>query len=311
MFETTDTNPPETPSEKRTRLRNNIGVVLCTVQKNGAYSSPEAQIELAGDVNAPAIQFDFRDRTLDEIKGFATLLLDYRHLNPYSSISIHGDTPDFNDTDLTIRNFERIKEELRFLQDIVGDSYTVHPPLISSIVFKHLPVEVQNGLIENYAHVFIEAIEEAVAHNNKFCISIENMPHGAKDGLFGQTIEELLLLIKKVREDLPRHGISEDIAKNYIGITLDINNALNDVDTVDYRLILRRWFRGLGDNIKVIYVNAPTSVTPIFIDKYNLSIELAARYCPNAHIMLKSKQDAETTIKIYRASKDITDEDLG
>lgn len=310
MFETNDANLPESPSEKRTRLKNNIGVVLCTFQKNGTYSSPESQIELAGQINAPAIQFDFRDRTLEEIKSFASLLLDYRHTNPYSSISIHGDTPDFSDVDLTIKNYERIREELRFLQDIVGDSYTVHPPLISSLVFKHLPEEVQNGLIENYAHVFIEAIEEAVAHNNNFCISIENMPHGSSEGLFGQNIDELTLLLKKVREDLPRHGISEDFAKKYIGITLDINNALNDVETIDYRPILRRWFKGLGDNIKVIYVNAPSSVTPIFIDKYNLAIELAARYCPNAHIMLKSKQNAETTLKIYRSSKDITDEDI-
>jgi hypothetical protein len=309
MFETNDINLHESPSEKRLRIKNNIGVVLCTVQKNGRYSSPENQIDLAGEINAPAIQFDFRDRTLEEIKGFASMLLDYRHLNPYSSISIHGDTPDFNDTDLTIKNYERIREELRFLQDIVGESYTVHPPLITSLVFKHLPPEIQNGLIENYAHVFIEAIEEAVAHDNKLCISIENMAHGGPEDLFGQTIDELLLLIKKVREDLPRHGISEEIAKNYIGITLDVNNALNDVEAIDYRLILRRWFRGLGDNIKIVYVNTPSNVTAVFMDKYNLAIELAARYSPNARIMLKSKQDNETTKRIYRASKDITEDD--
>ena len=310
MFETNDINLHETPAEKRARLRNNIGVVLCTVQKNGTYSSPESQIELAGEINAPAIQFDFRDRTLEEIKGFASLLLDYRNLNPYSSISIHGDTPDFSDTDLTVLNYERIREELRFLQDIVGDSYTVHPPLISSLVFKHLPEDVQNGLIENYAHVFVEAIKEAVEHNNKFCISIENMPHGSSDDLFGQSIEELLLLIKKIREDLPRHGISEEIAKNYIGITLDINNALNDVEIVDYRLILRRWFRGLGENIKVVYVNVPSNLTAIFVDKYNLAIEFTARYSPHAHIMLKSKHNSETTIRIYKASKEFTEEDV-
>ncbi len=310
MFETNNTNHAETPAEKRTRLRNNIGVVLCTVQKNGTYSSPENQVKLAGEIDAPAVQFDFRDRTLEEIKGFASLLLDYRNLNPYSSISIHGDTPDFNDEDLTLKNYERIREELRFLQDIVGESYTVHPPLITSLVFKHLPPEIQNGLIENYAHVFIEAIEEAIAHDNKFCISIENMPHGSSEDLFGQTIEELLLLIRKIREDLPRHGISEEIAKNYIGITLDINNALNDVETIDYRLMLRRWFRGLGENIKVVYVNVPSNVTVIFVDKYNLALELAARYSPNARIMLKSKHNAETTVRVYKASKEFTDEDI-
>lgn len=294
--------------EKRNRLKNNIGVVLCTIQKDGTYNHHEEQIQLAKDLNSPSIQFDFRERTMNEIGSFATNIIEYRNENLHTSISIHGDTPELDETNLQIKNHDRVREELRFLQDISGESYTIHPPNITSQIFKSIPKEVQTKIVENYTRVFTDAIKEAITHNNKFHINIENMPHGASGDLFGQSADEILLLLKSVREDLHLHGIDTEMAHAYTGVALDINHVLHDVETIDYRVVLRRWFRALGENVKVVYINTPTNLVESFINRYNLTLELSARYCPRARIMLKSRKDSETTLAIFERVKHLDDE---
>ncbi len=304
-FESPQQNNEVEQAERRRHLKENFGVVLCTKQKNGGTPSIEDQARLAEEMGLPAVQFDFRNRSLEELEQARKVLHEYRSKYPESTIDIHGDSPQINEQDLSMKTAERTITELELLQEVGGAAYTVHPPSINSKVFTGLPQEKRELIIGNYCEVFIKAIVEAIKNNKQLNIAIENMPVRGDEGAYGQTIEEIMSLIKKIQSELQKQGIDIETANKYIGVTLDVNHALHGAEGKDNLAVLENWFKGLGEYLRVIHLYTPSEAKEEFVDKYKTTIDLAAKYSPHAQIFLESKQNPEITKKVYAAAKEI------
>jgi endonuclease IV len=296
----------KTYRERREILRTGFGVALCTKIKEGGTASFENQVKLAEEMNLSAVQFDFRNRDDEEIEQSKTALSNYRKAHHDVALSMHGETSKIDETNLDFKNKQRTFGEIEFLQEISGESYTVHPPSINQKVFKELPDDARNRIIKNYSDMFAQVIKKAFGGEKKFSIAIENMPVKGNGGAWGQSIEDILLLLKKVEQSIIEQGVDPLIAHGYVGATLDVNHALHDANPKDYRNILESWFKGLGDYLKVVHLYAPSSNGEEFEEKYELCLELASQFNPNAKIFMESKQNPEVTKELYNSAKQIS-----
>lgn len=303
-------NPNEgTPEQyivqSREKIREMFGVAISTLQKDGGTTSLSDQVEVASTMEIPAIQFDFRNRTIEEIQEGLEALLQYRSAHPDVVISIHGDTPKIDETDISIQNHDRLLEELKIVQELIGESYTVHPPSVQSKLFESLSPEVRATVIDRYAAIFCGAITAAYAQGKKFSVAIENMSAQGEEGAWGQKVEDILFLIQKIEKELIAQGVDPIAAHEYVGATLDVNHALYEVNVPDYQTILETWFKGLGDYLKVIHLYTPSALNTKFSEKYRLCLDLAAQYSPHARLLMESKQDTSVTTKVYAAARQI------
>lgn len=295
--------PSEKSLERRKMLLEGLGIVLCTKQKDGGFATFEDQIKLSEDLNLPSVQFDFRNREDDEFEKGLELIRLYKQTHPETVVSIHGETPKINESDLSIKNTKRIDEELNFIKEIGGESYTVHPPSINSKLFDSLPPETKDSIIENYCSIFIDAIKAQSAKNDRFSVAIENMPTKGEDGSWGQKIEEIISLIKNIEARLLQESFNPTEAKSHVGATLDINHALHGANREDYEHILESWFKGLGEYLRVIHVYTPSQADDSFNDKMMLSLKFALQFNPNARLFVESKQNPASTKEIYTRVK--------
>ena len=301
-------NDEEKNAERLEKLKEGFGVTLCAKQKDGEIIPLEDQIELAEKMDTSSVQFDFRNRTDEEIDRSAENLIKYRQEHPDMNLSIHGETPQIEAATLKLRNSDRTAKELILVQDLASESYTVHPPSINSKLFSGLPQETKDEIVGNYCSIFTEAIEKAVAAKKSFSLAIENMPNKGDEGSWGQTVDDIMLLIRKIESTLVSKGIDPTTAREYVGATLDINHALHDTETENYGDVLKSWFEGLGDYLKVIHLQAPSSIDRKFTEKCILSLELAARFNSNARLFMESKRNPETTEEIYKKSREFMSE---
>ena len=291
--------------ERRRELKDNFGIALSTRQKEGENMSLENQVEVAGQLELPSVQFDLRNRTTDEIHQALEALHTYKELHSFGHISIHGETPRIDESNLSFKNKDRITGELYLVQELLGESYTVHPPAINAKMFSGLPQDVQEKIIDNYSSIFVEAIQKAVVDKKKFSLAIENMPNKGDEGAWGQTVEDVLFLIKKIESTLVEQGIDPDLAHEYVGATLDVNHALHGVEPKDAKAVLESWFKNLGEYLKVVHLHTPSSPSESFVTKYEWALEFASQYNPRARLFMESKQDAQITTDIYRAAKEV------
>ncbi len=291
--------------EKREKLKEGFGVVLCTKMKEGGTASIETQTKLAEEMNLSAVQFDFRNRTDKEIEQSKVMLADYKKTHPDVAISIHGETPKINEADLSFKNKNRTLREIGFLQQLSGESYTVHPPSISQKLFKELSDDARSQIIENYSGIFVQAVKSASGSESKFSLGIENMPVKGEDGSWGQNVEDILMLVKRIEQDIVEQGIDFKIAHEYVGATLDISHALHGADPKEYKNILESWFKKLGDYLRIIHLYTPSNPNEEFNEKYRLCLDLASQFNPNARLFMESKQSPEITKELYNSTKQI------
>ncbi len=294
-------------SERKERLRDGLGLVLCTRQKDAENAPLDQQVGLAHEMHLPAVQFDLRNRTDEEVMSSLDRLKSFREQNAESSISMHGETPKIDHSTLEISNGERIKKELELTRSLGGESHTIHPPNVSSGVFEHAPEEVRRTVVENYARLFTQSLKASIDDGTDFSIAIENMPTKGSDGAWGQSPEELELLISTVSEVVSSElGIGTEEVLEHVGMTFDINHALHGVeDEKAADFILGEWFARLGKHIRVVHVYMPSGETDSFAHKYKKSIELAALHAPHGRIFLESKNGADSTRQIYASAKEI------
>lgn len=300
MFESPIEQIPQYPNaERREKLRQGFGLVLCTRQKDESLAVLSDQIETAETIRPAAVQFDFRNRSIQEIREAQDTLVGLRDSLPGMDLSIHGESPKIDEGTLSIKNSDRIQEELDVLMLVNGESYTVHPPSVSEEKFKQAPAHVRETVVRNYADTFSSAIVKAIGEDKKFSIAIENMPVKGPDGTWGQQVEDVLALIGAVESSLVEQGVDIDIAREYVGATLDVNHALHTIEAHQYERVLRPWFEQLQDRLRVVHLYMPAEYGVDLEEKYKLTLNLASEYCPEARIFIESKRDKETTKNIY------------
>ena len=154
--------------------------------------------------------------------------------------------------------------------------------------------------------MFAQVIKKAFDGEKKFSIAIENMPVKGNGGAWGQSIEDILLLLKKVEQSIIEQGVDPLVAHGYVGATLDVNHALHGADQKDYKNILESWFKGLGDYLKVVHLYTPSSIGEELKEKYKLCLEFASQFNPNARLLMESKQSPEVTKELYNSAKQIS-----
>jgi hypothetical protein len=83
MFESPQEVIPQHPNaESREKLRQGFGLVLCTRQKDESLAVLSDQIETAETIRPAAVQFDFRNREIEEIRESQAALCALRNKLP-------------------------------------------------------------------------------------------------------------------------------------------------------------------------------------------------------------------------------------
>lgn len=300
-----DQNLHEGATERREQLKEGLGVTLCTKQKAGDSAVLTDQIAIAEEMQVPAVQFDFRDRTIEEIQAAKEALIKYRESNPSVALSIHGKNPEIDPATLDFTTKERTQTELELFQELSGESYTVHPPAVKAKVFAEAPAEMREKVIDNYAVMFASAAKKAFDAGQKFTLGVENMPAKGMEGSWGQTPEDILMLVQKVEQTIVVQGVDPVSAKGFVGATLDINHALRGAEPEAYAGILEQWFSSLGEHLRVVHLYAPSEPGREFEQKHKLSLDLASQFSPHARLFIESKQDANTTKQLYTAARQV------
>jgi hypothetical protein len=252
-----------------------------------------------------SVQFDFRNRGVEEIDAALGELVEFHKRNPDMIILIHGSTSEIDESSLAMKNAERLLRELSILQEIDGSLCTVHPPHINTKMFSGLEESVGKAIIINYLALYVGSIQKAIIGGKTLTVAIENMPTKGEEGAWGQNPEELMLLITEMEKLMLALGLEQSTVKKSIGITLDINHALHGYEGDKYGMVLEPWFMKFRDYIKVIHMYVPSGESPSFIKKQETALSLATRFCPNAKIFMESKQDEATTATLYSRAKGI------
>jgi endonuclease IV len=283
----------------RKRLLENWGISF-QGQAQESIDMLRQQFELVKNLRLKEWQVDLRERSLNLIEDE---LLKFRQESPATNISFHGETPQINEGSLDIRNIERLRQETNLAVEVGSDIYTVHPPSISREIFYRLSSEQQGVLLQNYANFFAESIKQALDSGKQLVVAIENMPAG--EDKFGQSIEEVSLLLNKIDEILNKqYNISSQDIERFVGITLDVNHALHGaVDVSAREKILRSWFDGFGKKIKAFHIYCPTNPEG-FQHKFGQFLKLYKEYGIDAPIYLESKKSLKKTREIFLVGKE-------
>ena len=130
----------------------------------------------------------------------------------------------------------------------------------------------------------------------------ENLPAKGNEGNWGQTPEQISLILEKTREVLvTQFGYKAEDAIAAIGMTLDIGHALAE-NKLEAESVLSKWLKELGQDIKCFHVGADSNL-PMMEVKLRLLRELCEKYQIEVPIFLESKVDLATTEDIYDVTK--------
>ena len=291
--------------ERRALLQREMAVAFSTRSKNGSLVTLQEQIEFFGELELHSAQFDFRNRMPHAQEAMGETLATFRELHSDVAISLHGETPTIDETTLKIKNADILARELDISKEIEAESFTVHPPAVSQEHFDAVSEEERNKVIANYASLFAEKIKIAIDEGRRFSVAIENMSDEGGIGAWGQTPEAIKHLVQSIEHQLVnKYNVHPDVAHQYVGTTLDVNHALASVDDPEqFESTLEKWFQELAEYIKVIHLYTPSDVNAHLMAKFDMTLSLAARYSPDAHIFLESKQVPEITKKVFTTLK--------
>ena len=306
MFESLIEREPAEPNrEARERLRRGLGVVLCTRQKDESLARLADQVETADAIRSTATQFDFRNRTIEEIRETRELLKNLHEKLQGVALSFHGESPKIDENTFAIKNVDRIREEMGLARSLDGEAYTVHPPSVAEGRFLVSPTEVQEKVLQSYGELFVPELRASVENGKDFSIAIENMPVRGSEGSFGQRAEDILRLIECAERALVESGVNQEAARARVGATLDVNHALHSLEYDEISDALRSWFETLRERIKVVHLYMPSEFNADLQNKYEVALSLASEFSPDARILIESKRDAVVTKQIYLETKKV------
>jgi hypothetical protein len=210
-----------------------------------------------------------------------------------------------DEANFEIRNKEKIRLQLSTAQSLASESYTVHPPAIKEDLFAKLPLESREKIIDSYADIFAEAIIRAIKDGSEFSVAVENMTAKGEEGSWGQKVDDILILIRKIEQKVAEKGVDSDAIKNHVGATLDIDHALRGATLDNFMQILESWFKELGDYLKVVHLFGSSDADEKFIGKHKITLDFVSKFNPNARLFIESKQDPEITKELYTAAKEV------
>jgi hypothetical protein len=176
--------------------------------------------------------------------------------------------------------------------------------LIIQKLFNELVQIDKQKLIDIYCDTFVQSIIKAIEKDRQFSVAIENMPQKGDDGSYGQNVDDILSVINKIENKLAGLGVDSEVAGKYVGATLDINHALHDVTEQEYASVLEEWFKRLGGYLRVIHLYTPSQFDSKYQEKYNLCLDFASQFSPNARLFMESKQSPEVTRAIYLQTRE-------
>lgn len=280
------------------RLLENLGISFSAKSKEKMPFSIEEQLATAQELGLKELQVDLRSRS--DIESTKEALLEFRRKSPETNTSLHGDTPKIDESTLELKNVDKLRQEIELATETGSDIYTVHPPSISHELFSQLPEEQQAKIIDSYATFYAESIRRAIDSGKLLVIAIENMPAKGEAGSWGQSPEEINLLVHKTMETLEsRYGVEPKDSERFIGVTLDINHALATTGWNEREAVMREWIDVLSEKIKAFHVYSPSSPGAEFDQKLGQFIKLYKEYGLDTPIYLESKHASEATKNVF------------
>lgn len=278
-------------------------------QKQDFVEMLHQQFELAKDLGVKELQIDLRKidlrnmppNLIDIIKDE---LLEFKRELPEVNISFHGKAPRINESSFELENIKRFQMEIDLVIEVGANIYTVHPPSISSATFHRLSPEQQEKLLQAYANFLAQSIKKALDSGREIVIAVENMPAGK--GKFGQSIEEIILLLNKVKTILEqKYGVVPQDAERFVGVTLDVNHAIHGInDVLTMEETFRNWLKNLGKRIKTFHFYCHTDPN-VFRRRFSRFLKLYEEYGLDSPIYLESKKSIEKTREIFLIGREI------
>lgn len=293
-------NPESRNAENREmtkeRLIQNWGISFSSKHKDGNTVTVEDEIRLAQDLDLHNVQIDLKDK---DVSALRRKLLEFVRANDENlSVSLHSEIPQIDEETLGVKNAEKIEEEIDLAVTLGAKVFTIHPPNISKKLFDSISGNQRESIIENYCVFLSKAVMSVLKSGKSLTIAVENLPAKGEGGNFGQTPEEIKILIDRIKDILTvRMGIEPSEVDKFVGITLDVNHALSGKTETQEELT--SWIKILFGSVKAFHVYAPGEVDQKFNERFDLVMSLCREYGIDVPIYLESKQDLRTTKKVF------------
>lgn len=280
------------------RLLENFGISFSAKSKEKTLFSVEEQLAVARELGLKELQVDLRSRS--DAVNIKDALLEFKTKFPKTNISLHGETAQFDKSTFELKNANKLRQEIELAIEIGSDIYTIHPPSISRKLFSRLSEEQQAKIIDNYATFYAGSIKHAIDSDKPLTVAVENMPAKGETGSWGQSPEEINLLVNKITEILNnQYDINPKDTERFVGITLDISHALATTSWNEREAVMRKWFNTFGTKIKAFHIYSPSNPGIEFNQKLSQFIKLYKEYGSDSPIYLESKHKPETTKNVF------------
>ncbi len=264
-------------------------------------SSAEEQVDYLSEKKINNAQFLIsKGRRMEE---YLPYFKELKKNNPDALLSIHSSAPKFESlTNPAIKNSEKLLKDLEDAANADCGLVTIHPPEVPMVVWSEASEENQAEGVASLARFYAQAVAAANRSGKKLELAVENLPAKGNEGNWGQTPEQISLILEKTREVLvTQFGYKAEDAIAAIGMTLDIGHALAE-NKLEAESVLSKWLKELGQDIKCFHVGADSNL-PMMEVKLRLLRELCEKYQIEVPIFLESKVDLATTEDIYDVTK--------
>lgn len=190
-----------------------------------------------------------------------------------------------------LSNLKIINEMVRQLKESGIELITINASNLSIDLFEWSTLEEQKKYFLN----IVTAI--ATLASNKIEVAVDNLKYNENNAFFGSDIAQITDIIIYSRKMLVRDfGFKEEMAKNYIGLSLNIDN----INTESQKESLENWMEVFSDSIKCIKINNFNNVD---------NINKILKYNNNYIILLKTNSDLDEIDNEYISLVNIIDKD--
>lgn len=226
--------------------------------------------------------------------------------NKDKDISFHMAGPSFLE-DGTIKNEQALEDDMRFVMSLGGGLITIHPGAIPEPKFREAGSNFQQAVVENFSNFLARTLDLAKKKDQNLIIAVENLPNKGDQGNWGQKIEEIKTILSAIRQKLViNYNFDASETERRVGITLDINHALENVSDENKIHVLEKWMKECQYNIRCFHVYTPGLDDNMreknFESKIQAILEMYRKYALDVPLYLESKKDLNTTEKAFQIS---------
>lgn len=256
-------------------------------------STPQEQAAYVLSSESKTVQFLVtKERS---VQDYLPVIAELRENNPDISVSVHASSPKLNDEAKVVNKEDELIKSNVALAEVGCNSLTIHPGSIEMSDWLKASAELHESAINALAGYYARTIAAAKERGKSLTVAIENLPAKGMTGNWGQTPEELGLLIEQTRQILIKNfSFTADETINCVGITMDIGHALSGVAPEKRLETLNDWFKKLSSDIKCFHVpnESNDEVASLIMETLR---QLCDKYQISPEIYLESKKSLSDT----------------